>query len=231
MALLLALFIRTFFVQAFKIPSGSMLPTLQIGDHLLVNKLLYGIRVPIVGKRYFDFFAPERGDIIVFVFPEDPAKDFIKRVVGIPGDVLEIREKKLFRNGQMVDDGDEPMPSTSTSHRIKSPETIGDRKRFPKEMSLYWGTIVTGAMTPGSGASCPLRTSRARPSSFIGPGTEKKPGFGSIVSETFCSRTGSSADRALFSSFQPAPGGSHFRSTFYLNGPDRGHVPGGNPCP
>ena len=96
MALLLALFIRTFFVQAFKIPSGSMLPTLQIGDHLLVNKLLYGIRVPIVGKRYFDFFAPERGDIIVFVFPEDPAKDFIKRVVGIPGDVLEIREKKTI---------------------------------------------------------------------------------------------------------------------------------------
>jgi signal peptidase I len=95
-ALLLALFIRTFFVQAFKIPSGSMLPTLQIGDHLLVNKLLYGIRVPIVGKRYFDFFAPERGDIIVFVFPEDPAKDFIKRVVGIPGDVLEIREKKTI---------------------------------------------------------------------------------------------------------------------------------------
>ncbi len=102
-ALALALVIRTFFVQAFKIPSGSMLPTLQIGDHLLVNKLLYGLRVPISGQRIFDFMSPERGDIVVFVFPEDTSKDFIKRVVGIPGDTIEIRKKQLFRNGQAVD--------------------------------------------------------------------------------------------------------------------------------
>ena len=153
-ALLLALFIRTFFVQAFKIPSGSMLPTLQIGDHLLVNKLLYGIRVPIVGKRYFDFFAPERGDIIVFVFPEDPAKDFIKRVVGIPGDVLEIREKKLFRNGQMVDDGDEPYAQYLDQSQNKvprdnwGPETVpegnvfvlGDN-RYRSYDSRFWGFV------------------------------------------------------------------------------------------
>jgi signal peptidase I len=153
-ALLLALFIRTFFVQAFKIPSGSMLPTLQIGDHLLVNKLLYGIRVPIVGKRYFDFFAPERGDIIVFVFPEDPAKDFIKRVVGIPGDVLEIREKKLFRNGQMVDDGDEPYAQYLDQSQNKvprdnwGPETVpegnvfvlGDNRDRSYD-SRFWGFV------------------------------------------------------------------------------------------
>ena len=109
-ALVLAMFIRTFFVQAFKIPSGSMLPTLQIGDHLLVNKLLYGLRVPIVGTRYFDFFEPERGDIIVFVFPGDPDNetDYIKRVIGVPGDVIEIRQKKLYRNGELVDEVDEP---------------------------------------------------------------------------------------------------------------------------
>ncbi|MEO2167402.1 MAG: signal peptidase I [bacterium] len=107
-ALALALFIRTFFVQAYKIPSGSMLPTLQIGDHLLVNKLLYGLRVPFSGDRYFDFFGPERGDIIVFIFPEDPDKDFIKRVIGVPGDILEIRAKQLFRNGQLVEEQDEP---------------------------------------------------------------------------------------------------------------------------
>jgi signal peptidase I len=153
-ALLLALFIRTFFVQAFKIPSGSMLPTLQIGDHLLVNKLLYGIRVPIVGKRYFDFFAPERGDIIVFVFPEDPAKDFIKRVVGIPGDVREIREKKLFRNGQMVDDGDEPYAQYLDQSQNKvprdnwGPETVpagnvfvlGDNRDRSYD-SRFWGFV------------------------------------------------------------------------------------------
>ena len=85
-ALALALFIRTFFIQAFKIPSGSMLETLQIGDHLLVNKFLYGLRQPFSGERFLSFFEPERGDIIVFVFPDDPAKDFIKRIVGVPGD-------------------------------------------------------------------------------------------------------------------------------------------------
>ncbi|MBM4266886.1 MAG: signal peptidase I [Deltaproteobacteria bacterium] len=107
-ALALALFIRTFFVQAFKIPSGSMLPTLQIGDHLLVNKILYGIRVPVLGTRYLSFFEPERGDIVVFVYPEDHEKDFIKRVVGVPGDVIEIRRKQLYRNGKPVDRSDEP---------------------------------------------------------------------------------------------------------------------------
>lgn len=107
-ALALAMFIRTFFVQAFKIPSGSMLPTLQIGDHLLVNKLLYGVRVPIVGTRFLSFFEPERGDIIVFVYPEDRDKDFIKRIVGVPGDVIEIRQKQLYRNGKQVDRSSEP---------------------------------------------------------------------------------------------------------------------------
>lgn len=107
-ALALALFIRTFFVQAFKIPSGSMLETLQIGDHLLVNKLLYGVRVPVVGIRFLSFFEPERGDIIVFVYPEDRDKDFIKRIIGVPGDVIEIRKKQLYRNGKPVDRSAEP---------------------------------------------------------------------------------------------------------------------------
>src|SRR6187401_1422193 len=75
-AFLLALFIRTFLVQAFKIPSGSMLETLQIGDHILVNKLRYGIRLPGIGKRVIKFQDPRRGDVIVFVYPVDPSKDF-----------------------------------------------------------------------------------------------------------------------------------------------------------
>src|SRR6059058_2712277 len=77
MALLLALFIRTFIVQAFKIPSGSMIPTLQIGDHILVNKLAYGIRVPFWDHYLAHFKSPERGDVLVFIFPEDRSKDFI----------------------------------------------------------------------------------------------------------------------------------------------------------
>jgi signal peptidase I len=104
MALLLALFIRTFIVQAFKIPSGSMIPTLQIGDHILVNKLAYGIRVPFLEDYVIDFSKPKRGDVIVFIFPEDRSKDFIKRVLGVAGDVVQIRGKKVSINGKEIDD-------------------------------------------------------------------------------------------------------------------------------
>jgi signal peptidase I len=104
MALLLALFIRTFIVQAFKIPSGSMIPTLQIGDHILVNKLAYGVRVPLWGHYLMEFKKPQRGDVIVFIFPEDRSKDFIKRVIGLAGDSVEIRGKKVYVNGKAIDD-------------------------------------------------------------------------------------------------------------------------------
>jgi signal peptidase I len=104
MALLLALFIRTFIVQAFKIPSGSMIPTLLIGDHILVNKLSYGVRLPIVGKYLVEYRKPERGDVVVFVYPEDPSKDFIKRVIGVAGDLVEVRAKKVYINNQPIDD-------------------------------------------------------------------------------------------------------------------------------
>lgn len=104
MALLLALFIRTFIVQAFKIPSGSMIPTLAIGDHILVNKLSYGLRIPFLEKYLVDFGSVERGDVIVFIYPEDRSKDFIKRAVGVAGDNVEVREKKLFINGKAVED-------------------------------------------------------------------------------------------------------------------------------
>src|SRR3970040_473389 len=104
MALLLALFIRTFIVQAFKIPSGSMIPTLQIGDLFRVNKLSDGIRVPIWGEYLVEFQKPQRGDVVVFIFPEDRSKDFIKRVVGVAGDTVEIRGKKVYINGKQIDD-------------------------------------------------------------------------------------------------------------------------------
>ena len=99
-AVVLALFIRTFVVQAFKIPSGSMMSTLLIGDHILVNKFLYGVRIPFWNKTIIAIDDPERGDIVVFRFPEDPSKDFIKRVVGIAGDEIEIRGKTVFINGE-----------------------------------------------------------------------------------------------------------------------------------
>lgn len=98
-AALLALVIRTFVVQAFKIPSGSMEDTLAIGDHLLVNKFIYGSKIPFTDSRVLKIRDPRRGDVIVFEYPEDPSKDFIKRVIGTPGDEIEVRDKKVFVNG------------------------------------------------------------------------------------------------------------------------------------
>ncbi len=98
LAIVLALFIRTFIVQAFKIPSGSMKETLLIGDHILVNKFLYGVKLPFVSTTIIPYKEPQQGDIVVFKFPEDPDKDFIKRVVGVAGDVVESRDKRIFVN-------------------------------------------------------------------------------------------------------------------------------------
>jgi signal peptidase I len=101
-AVLLALFVRTFIVQAFKIPSGSMLPTLQIGDHLLVNKFSYGVRLPVIGTQLIHRPGPAYGDVVVFRFPRDRSLDYIKRVVAIGGDTVEVRDKLVFLNGKQV---------------------------------------------------------------------------------------------------------------------------------
>jgi len=135
-AVVLALMIRAFVVQAFKIPSGSMLETLQIGDHILVNKFTYGIQLPFSDTRYLMFNQPKRGDVIVFSFPKnkekpectsfmnnvsarvgnvfssgnpfylfkDDCRDFIKRVVGVGGDVIEVRDKVVYVNGEPLDE-------------------------------------------------------------------------------------------------------------------------------
>jgi signal peptidase I len=106
-AFAIALVIRTFVIQAFKIPSGSMIPTLQIGDHLLVNKFLLGtpVDVPFTNIHLFrmpGLRRPQRGDIIVFKYPEDPTRDFIKRVIGVEGDTIESKDKTLFVNGRKL---------------------------------------------------------------------------------------------------------------------------------
>jgi len=100
---ILAVFVlRSFLVEPFKIPSGSMLPTLQIGDFILVNKFQYGIRLPVINKKIIDIGQPKRGDVMVFRYPKDPSLDYIKRVVGLPGDKVEYRNKHLTINGKRV---------------------------------------------------------------------------------------------------------------------------------
>jgi signal peptidase I len=154
MALVLALFIRTFIVQAFKIPSGSMIPTLQIGDHILVNKLAYGIRMPLVDKYLVDFGTPQRGDVVVFIFPEDRSKDFIKRVIGVAGDTVEIRGKSVFINGKQIDDphahfeGDDAQAAGLPTRDHYGPKTVppnhifvmGDNRDRSYD-SRFWGYV------------------------------------------------------------------------------------------
>lgn len=103
-AILLALFIRAFVVQAFKIPSGSMKSTLLVGDHILVSKFAYGVKIPMLDITVSEFDPPQRHDIVVFEYPLDPSKDFIKRVIGLPGDTLEIRNKRVFVNGKLLEE-------------------------------------------------------------------------------------------------------------------------------
>ncbi len=101
-AIVLALFIRTFVIQAFKIPSGSMKETLLIGDHILVNKFIYGVKVPFLQTTIVPVKNPKHGDIVVFKFPEDPSKDFIKRVIAVAGDVVEVRDKQVYVNSKLL---------------------------------------------------------------------------------------------------------------------------------
>ena len=100
-AIFLALFIRAFVIQAYKIPSGSMEPTLLVGDHILVNKFIYGIKAPLINKLVIPISKPKRGDIIVFIYPVDRKKDYIKRVIGLPGEQIEIIDRKIFINRKL----------------------------------------------------------------------------------------------------------------------------------
>jgi signal peptidase I len=107
--ILIVFLLRSFLVEPFKIPSGSMLPTLLVGDFILVNKYTYGVRLPVINKKIVEINSPRRGDVVVFRYPVDPSLDYIKRVVGLPGDKVEYHNKRLTINGEamaMHRDGD-----------------------------------------------------------------------------------------------------------------------------
>jgi signal peptidase I len=130
-AVILALFIRTFVVQAFKIPTGSMENNLLIGDHLLVNKLVFGPTASRLERMIMPVGQIKRGDVIVFKYPEEPERDFIKRVIGLPGETLEVREKKVYINGKPLD---EPyvhfLQPPSTSSELSEVTSFDVRERY-----------------------------------------------------------------------------------------------------
>ncbi len=159
-AVILALIIRTFLFQAFKIPSGSMLDTLLIGDHLLVNKFIYGTHIPFADDTYLKMRDPERGDVIVFEFPDDEGKsyfqrrDFIKRVIGTPGDTIEIKAKKVYVNGepynipQEIHKDSQVVPPVAGPRDYTKPVKVpadsyfvmGDNRDFSFD-SRFWGFV------------------------------------------------------------------------------------------
>lgn len=155
-ALVLALIIRTFIVQAFKIPSESMLQTLQVGDHLLVNKFIYGVKWPFTNNYIVRGADPERGDIVVFEYPRNPSLDYIKRIVGVPGDVVEMRNKQFYRNGQPVKeayirniDGNRMEPERDNMPPLTVPPdhyfVMGDNRDNSQD-SRFWGVVERSAI-------------------------------------------------------------------------------------
>ena len=154
-AILLAMVIRTFIVQAFKIPSGSMEDTLAIGDHLLVNKFIYGTKIPFTNAEILKLRDPKQGDVIVFQYPEDPSKDFIKRVVGVPGDVVEVKNKRVYVNGKLYANPHEVhkeadlIPKEMNPRDFKDPVTVppnsyfvmGDNRDRSYD-SRFWGFVT-----------------------------------------------------------------------------------------
>ena len=128
--ILIVFLLRSFLYEPFKIPTGSMVPSLLVGDFILVNKFTYGIRIPVINKKIVDVNLPKRSDVMVFRYPEDPAKDFIKRVIGLPGDVISFKNKRLTVNGRAV----ETQPTgtyTETEGRVRFFESfrehLGDK--------------------------------------------------------------------------------------------------------
>jgi signal peptidase I len=153
-AVILALLIRTFVVQAFKIPSGSMEPTLLVGDHILVNKFIYGVKIPFIRNTLIPISKPQRDDVIVFIYPHDTSKDYIKRVIGLPGDHIEIFDRKININGTLYEDkhgvysevrnGSPPIMAKKRYRPIIVPENhlfvMGDNRDHSSD-SRVWGFV------------------------------------------------------------------------------------------
>ncbi len=131
--ILLVFVVRSFLVEPFKIPSGSMMPTLLAGDYILVNKYVYGFRMPILNNTLIQMGEPKRGDVFVFHYPPQPSIDYIKRVVGLPGDSIQYQDKKLTINGQSLD--------TQFAAQYQYPMTVHDETGAEREITVTAGRL------------------------------------------------------------------------------------------
>jgi signal peptidase I len=146
--ILLVFVLRSFLFEPFRIPSGSMLPTLEIGDLILVNKYEYGIRLPVINKKIVDIGQPKRGDVMVFRFPLNPSQDYIKRVVGLPGDRVEYISKRLTINGQPV-----PLKRLDPYYDVDRMQTYS---QFIESLGAVDHRVITSdAIPPGLGGGFP----------------------------------------------------------------------------
>lgn len=137
--LLAVLLLRSFLVEPFRIPSGSMIPTLHVGDFILVNKFSYGLRWPVLDSKFVDIGSPERGDVVVFRFPGDESVDYIKRVIGLPGDTIRYSRKRLTVNGNLVDlelESSEEKPDGDDNYAILR-ETLDERDHLIQVSRRY----------------------------------------------------------------------------------------------
>ncbi len=154
--LLAILLFRSFITEPFKIPSGSMMPTLLVGDFILVNKFAYGIRLPVLNNKIIDIGEPERGDVMVFRYPMNPKEDYIKRVIGLPGDEITYRNKTLYVNGVKVEDTDigpytgpsEPGRSMAGA-QVMSEDLTGVKHRIMELPQVYVGHEGTWQVPQG----------------------------------------------------------------------------------
>jgi len=203
-AVILALFIRTFVVQAFKIPTGSMERNLLIGDHLLVNKFVFGPAATDLERLLLPEKPVRRGDIVVFKYPEEPERDFIKRVIGLPGETVEVRAKRVLIDGQRLDEPyvhfSQPPPVPDTRHEVTSydvreeygPVTVpadhyfvmGDNRDNSQD-SRYWG-FLPGAYVKGK-AFILYWSYEADPADYLNAGgiDEQVEGVFSVITHFF----------------------------------------------
>ncbi|MGH8033632.1 MAG: signal peptidase I [Lysobacterales bacterium] len=144
--LLIVLLFRSFLFEPFKIPSGSMIPTLLIGDFILVNKYAYGLKLPVLNTRIVPVAEPQRGEVVVFRYPANPSVNFIKRMVGLPGDTISYRDKQLFVNGEAVENLEQGVYSSS---EVKCSTPSADARRFKEDLGVARHDILLHLGSPG----------------------------------------------------------------------------------